>query len=1804
MKKFLSMLLILCLFLGALPAQALAYVADNIQRADTVEQVSVGNSSLVLQNDYIRITLNKQDGSLTTSPAATSSSVNQTDKQKPFCEFVTWKGYGYNKQELVYPSTLRLKNVSFVNKTPNGDAKAIKVEYDLTTKLPDSTLTATTAVYYELVQCKEDESSEDTWGVLTTVSSIYITGGYVPPTTDSDAYMPRWGYTLDDFTGMGHANATDSPAIKMRRTVYNTDQHTESTESSVLTSKVENLSTWDAFFQGSDYCGVDIRDVYVDGYTWANPFVGLTQASDVQGIDIILPERFSVTPDSSPANTYVECKGDVAYHFDSNEPGGNVHFLWGFRELKKGVENVPTEADKVEISIEAKRLAAFANGDSVTVEYVADDAALNALKQQYGDPIALISGDYESRNGTEFTFTGGAALLSPSVTATWDTSNKNNKLVIHKDGTITHSGLSLNAPSFKFYQPKSGAGKDLKIKLTQDGFTFDINPTKNEAVIYVDIPYANAKLEKAVADAAGNLVFSGDISFQTIFEGASFTLEELGYGLNEKNEFKVNGVHATGSFDTAKTLSLELASVEGEVNTFKGKEKYAFNLELNAFDLFETEAELELTRSKQDGSLLPNTLYFYVASSPGIPLIPPVPIGQLNGGGAGFSNLADTVNGDYFAIPPLKLRGTLKGTYLHLIEGKGNVVIGPSEISLTASEVGIVGTNASIIDSFGYALKLNGQERTYKGTTYKGIYFVGSEALNLHLPNTAFNVIVLNSSVELGAFGGTDENKTNLYLGVGANGSVRGRVQFPDNIRVLGGLGVDVANINLVIGGQTIFPIRNASVSEGMKQAFSNMDVYLGAMTEVGGWLASARAWVLLPNIVETNFRMGGGWDIEVNAFGYLPEWDWSDKGIDPIVQAMSSEDSGEAVPMLLAEESGVPVASGENTEEITVTAGADETPYILLAFENTVTEQEIKDALKIQKDNQEISVNWVGEDGLIDADADINADIDIIHNTTDNKDYSVALLRLNEGGIYTVNTGSLELKKHQEAAVTPFEELDLSLNNQQVTGQIKYAETDTKYVLRTYFANEEGGADYLIDEQEVTDASNISVEIPQSGALAPTGSYYVTSFLMTEKSVESTNENGEVETLTGLVAIDNQQFDTQVSYTNNNHPIAPDNVALNLAGNEVMTASWGKVDSADGYAVTIYQKQDDGTYKDTGFGYDLDKNATSINMALTVGGQAVEVNEEGEISSTTAAENLEANKTYKVGVRAYRTIEGGKYYSTEVESSEQYLPQYTPLNLMLSMNDTPCIADENGVYHAYVDGTDDVLTVNCETTGVTYKVTRMDTNAEIRENTAGSGYMLPDFEGSLMFRIDGISGVAGNTTAKDMTSVFLLVSVDKTPPVLTLSAPIFYADKMTGEYQITGTADAGSKIFYGNDGKSVDAANDGSFTVPGTLESNGGVLSLYAQDSAGNESALQLALITKQPQYAVTVNGSYTQDSGDGEYSEGETITIKAGERSGYQFGGWTSNRDVAFADASSATTTFTMPNADVTVTANWKKSVSPTPITPGDTVKYIVEHYKASNDGYTLEETEYLGGAIGSNVTAEPKTYTGYTYNPDAEGSITKGTLKKISSASDILTLKLYYDLTVYAVTVENDGNGSATAVPGSATMGETISLTATPDSGYHFKSWEVVSGDVTISEDKFTMPAGNVTVKALFERKSNNDEGTTYYTLTFDTNGGSSIHAIRTTSGKTINLSDYIPTRNGYDFTGWYSDKTLMQKITEIKLNENKTVYAGWTKLTSDGSSTQKPPTGDSNELLLWSVLLLISGFSIINIVLLVKKKKGAK
>ena len=82
-----------------------------------------------------------------------------------------------------------------------------------------------------------------------------------------------------------------------------------------------------------------------------------------------------------------------------------------------------------------------------------------------------------------------------------------------------------------------------------------------------------------------------------------------------------------------------------------------------------------------------------------------------------------------------------------------------------------------------------------------------------------------------------------------------------------------------------------------------------------------------------------------------------------------------------------------------------------------------------------------------------------------------------------------------------------------------------------------------------------------------------------------------------------------------------------------------------------------------------------------------------------------------------------------------------------------------------------------------------------------------------------------------------------------------------------------------------------------------------------------------------------------------------------------------------------------------------------------------------------------------------------------------------SDAATLTV--NPALYTVTVETDGNGTASASSASATAGTMISLSAAPAGGFHFERWEVVAGSVTITDNAFTMPAENVTIRAIFEQ-----------------------------------------------------------------------------------------------------------------------------
>ena len=86
-------------------------------------------------------------------------------------------------------------------------------------------------------------------------------------------------------------------------------------------------------------------------------------------------------------------------------------------------------------------------------------------------------------------------------------------------------------------------------------------------------------------------------------------------------------------------------------------------------------------------------------------------------------------------------------------------------------------------------------------------------------------------------------------------------------------------------------------------------------------------------------------------------------------------------------------------------------------------------------------------------------------------------------------------------------------------------------------------------------------------------------------------------------------------------------------------------------------------------------------------------------------------------------------------------------------------------------------------------------------------------------------------------------------------------------------------------------------------------------------------------------------------------------------------------------------------------------------------------------------------------------------------------------------------------------------------------------------------------------------------------TYCTLRFETGGGRDITSVRRTYNACIDLTKYVPTWRGYTFIGWYSDRSLTNKVSEVYLTRDLTVYAGWR--VDENPSTGENPFTDVSE-----------------------------
>ena len=186
-----------------------------------------------------------------------------------------------------------------------------------------------------------------------------------------------------------------------------------------------------------------------------------------------------------------------------------------------------------------------------------------------------------------------------------------------------------------------------------------------------------------------------------------------------------------------------------------------------------------------------------------------------------------------------------------------------------------------------------------------------------------------------------------------------------------------------------------------------------------------------------------------------------------------------------------------------------------------------------------------------------------------------------------------------------------------------------------------------------------------------------------------------------------------------------------------------------------------------------------------------------------------------------------------------------------------------------------------------------------------------------------------------------------------------------------------------------------------------------------------------------------------------------------------------------------------------------------------------------------------------------------PNREESITDKTAHIYTDDADTTCDTCGYERSVTPPAHEHivtfDGNGGTSSVGSMTTTNQKLpSLPSASRSGsYSFDGWYTEkSGGTKITTD--TVFSANTTVYAHWTYTGGGggyNPPVTYYTLRFETGGGSDIPSVREAYNAYIDLSQYVPTWRGHTFIGWYSERSLTNKVSGVYLTKDMTVYAGW-------------------------------------------------
>ena len=352
------------------------------------------------------------------------------------------------------------------------------------------------------------------------------------------------------------------------------------------------------------------------------------------------------------------------------------------------------------------------------------------------------------------------------------------------------------------------------------------------------------------------------------------------------------------------------------------------------------------------------------------------------------------------------------------------------------------------------------------------------------------------------------------------------------------------------------------------------------------------------------------------------------------------------------------------------------------------------------------------------------------------------------------------------------------------------------------------------------------------------------------------------------------------------------------------------------------------------------------------------------------------------------------------------------------------------------------------------------------------------------------------------------------------------------GDGKITGVTD---KMEY-------RMAGESSYTACGGTEienlSAGNYFVRYAEDNnhfASSDAEVTVGDGEPLADFIITFNGN----GGSGSMGP---VTVKAGTNYILPACGFTAPADQEFKAWEIDGTEYPV-NAPVTVTAD---------ITVKALWKDAPPSHEHSYGDWTADgETGHYRVCTDENCTSDDKgrVTEAHSYDDDA----------------DMICDTCGYDRTVtppapteFIVTFDA-GDGTPSDGSMTTTNQKLTSLPSVSRSGsYSFDGWYTEkSGGTKITTD--TVFSANTTVYAHWTYTGGGGGGynppVTYYTLRFETGGGSDIPSVQGTYNTYIDLTKYVPTWRGHTFTGWYSERSLTNKVSGVYLTKDMTVYALW-------------------------------------------------